>query len=100
MREEDIVPLQLSQTLFSPQNVGDVLHIMESPMRQMVMLHLEAIETLFSAILSGQGNVEDTLFALSYGAMERANDPLRILNILVTGSYHEMKHQGLLGDDD
>lgn len=87
------IPLELAEVILEPKNVDKVLYIMRNPLRELLQLQMEQFETFTSAIVAGQGNPEDTLYALLYALFERADDPIKVLQILIKGTYFEKMHR-------
>jgi len=84
------VPIQILNILFAPRNVEKMMKVMESPMRELMQLHLSQIETFISAIIAGQGDPMQTTAAIMYGALEHMEDPLKAMEIMLRGTlYHK-----------
>jgi len=57
--------------------------IMGNPVRNLVQLHLSAIESLFAAFIAAEGKPENFPSALAMFLVERAEDPMVIFNTLL-----------------
>jgi|APFre7841882590_1041340.scaffolds.fasta_scaffold346179_1 hypothetical protein len=75
--------LQMSQVLFAPTNLNKMQKIMNNPMRNLAQLNLQAMESLTTSFVAAEGNPENMPMALAMFFVERMEDPLRVLNILM-----------------
>lgn len=76
----------LGQTLFSDANVSKVMKIMDNPMRGFVKLFLDETESFGTALIAGSGSPQDLMFALMQAFIERAEDPIIAMRILLNMS--------------
>jgi hypothetical protein len=57
--------------------------VMGNPVRNLVQLHMSAIESFFAAFIAAEGKPENFPSAFAMFLVERAEDPLVIFNILL-----------------
>jgi hypothetical protein len=57
--------------------------VMGNPVRNLVQLHMSAIESLFAAFIAAEGKPENFPSALAMFLVERAEDPIVMFNILL-----------------
>jgi len=75
--------LQLSQVLFAPANLNKVQRIMNNPLRNLMQLQMASLESLITSFVAAEGKPENVPTALAMFFIERAEDPLRVLGIMV-----------------
>ena len=75
--------LQVGQVLFAPSNMNKMQGIMQNPLRNMAQLHLSQIETLMATVTAAEGKPENLPTAILMFLIERAEDPLMVLSILL-----------------
>ena len=90
--EEPLV--EFIKTLFPPSSVEEVSAVMMSPIRDFVRLNLSQLETLMTSIIASRGEIENLPFALSMGLMERMDDPIKVLNIVVRTALYDLRTKG------
>jgi hypothetical protein len=74
---------QLAQVFFAPSNLNRVQKIMNNPMRNLVQLQMASFESLATSFLAAEGKPENMPTAMAMFLIERMEDPLRMLGILV-----------------
>ncbi len=74
---------QLAQVFFAPSNLNKVQKIMNNPLRNLVQLQMASVESLATSFLAAEGKPENMPTAMVMFLIERAEDPLRLLGILV-----------------
>jgi hypothetical protein len=75
--------LQLSQVMFAPSNMNKMQKVMGNPVRNLIQLHLSALESLFAAFVAAEGRPDNFPTAMAMFLVERAEDPMIALNILL-----------------
>jgi hypothetical protein len=75
--------LQVGQVLFAPSTMNKMQGIMQNPLRNMAQLHLSQIETLMATVTAAEGKPENLPTAILMFLIERAEDPLMVLSILL-----------------
>lgn len=80
----DTAPLEEILLLpFAPSNVESVAKIMRNPMRDFGKLNIQAVESLGSSVLATQGDPNQLPIAMTLFLMERLEDPVTLLKILM-----------------
>jgi len=90
MTEDIPVPMQIAEVILSPNNMHKVMYILRNPFRELIKLHMEFLADLGYAFVAGAGDPNDTLFAISYTLLNHMDDPIKALQIMVKGTYHEI----------
>jgi len=75
--------LQVSEILFAPKNMNKMQGVMTNPVRNLMQLHMSAMESLMAAFIAAEGKPENLPTALAMFLVERAEDPLMAINILL-----------------
>jgi hypothetical protein len=75
--------LQLSQVMFAPSNMNKMQGIMQNPLRNLAQLHMSQIETMMASVTAAGGKPENLPTAIMMFFIERAEDPLVVLSILL-----------------
>ena len=75
--------LQVSNVLFAPSNMNRMQKVMGNPVRNLMQLHMSALESLFAAFIAAEGKPENFPTAFAMFLVERAEDPLIALNIIL-----------------
>lgn len=75
--------MQLSQVMFAPSNMNKMQKVMGNPVRNLIQLHLSALESLFAAFVAAEGRPDNFPTAMAMFLVERAEDPMIALNILL-----------------
>lgn len=57
--------------------------VMGNPVRNLIQLHLSALESLFAAFVAAEGRPDNFPTAMAMFLVERAEDPMIALNILL-----------------
>lgn len=75
--------LQMSQVLLAPSNMNKMQAIMQNPLRNLMQLHMQQIETMMASTTAAEGKPENLPTAIIMFLIERAEDPLIALSILL-----------------
>jgi hypothetical protein len=75
--------LQLAQVFFAPTNLNKVQKVMNNPMRNLVQLQMASFESLATSFFAAEGKPENMPTALAMFLIERAEDPLRLMGMLI-----------------
>jgi hypothetical protein len=68
----------------SPTNMNSVSLIMQNPLREIADIQLKAIESLSWGLLATEGDVTRLPAALGAMALERIEDPAKMIKIIIT----------------
>jgi len=80
----DRAPIENMMLLaFRPSNINAVSNIMHNPIRDLGMLHLQAIESLGTSIISTQGDPAKLPIAFGMFIMERLEDPIKVVSTML-----------------
>jgi hypothetical protein len=80
----DRAPLEnLMLLAFRPNNVQAVSGIMHNPMRDLGMLHISALESLGTSLISTQGDPAKLPIAIGMFLMERLEDPIKLASTIM-----------------
>lgn len=74
---------QLAQVFFAPSNMNKVQKVMNNPMRNLMQLQMASFESLATSFLAAEGKPENMPTALAMFLIERAEDPIRLLGLIV-----------------
>jgi hypothetical protein len=80
----DRAPLEnLMLLAFRPSNVQAVSTIMHNPMRDLGVLHIGALESLGTSLISTQGDPAKLPIAFGMFLMERLEDPIKLASTIM-----------------
>lgn len=86
--------MQVSQVLFAPNNMNKMQKVMGNPVRNLMQLHMTALESLFASFIAAEGKPENFPTAIAMFLIERAEDPFVALNILLGMGQAPPQQQG------
>lgn len=74
---------QLAQIFVAPSNLTKVQKVMNNPMRNLVQLQMASFESLATSFFAAEGKPENMPTAMAMFLIERAEDPIRLLGMLI-----------------
>lgn len=74
---------QLAQIFVAPSNLTKVQKVMNNPVRNLVQLQMASFESLATSFMAAEGKPENMPTALAMFLIERAEDPLRLMGMLI-----------------
>ena len=80
---------QLFLLALSPRNINSVAEIMRNPLRDIAEIHLKAIDSLLWGFMATEGDATRAPAALGAVAIERIDDPAKILRIIITNGMKQ-----------
>ena len=80
---------QMMLLALSPRNINSVAEIMHNPVRDIVEIQLKGIESLTWGLLATEGDVTRVPAAFGAVALERLDDPAKIIQIIITNGLKQ-----------